>query len=115
MKELKGTPRKGEGCEAATKHLLNTRARQVKALQKDIAGYEETVRLCAAFIGQLSVALMGGDRSSCGVTGVRREDGIFALSISRQALADAIGKWQLRIEKEEAAYRVLIEEKKQEN
>ncbi len=58
---------------------------------------------------------MGEDKSACGVTGVRGENGAFVLSISRQALADAIGKWQLRIEKEEAAYRVLIEEKNQEN
>ncbi len=115
MKELKRTPHKEERCEVATKHLLDTRAKQVKALQADVVGYEETVRLCTAFIGQLSVALMGEDASACGVTGAREEDGTFALCISRQALAGAIDKWQLRIKKEEAVYRILIEEKKEEN
>ena len=115
MKEMGEKESKRVRSEAATKHLLDTRAKQIKTLQADIAGYEETVRLCAAFIGQLCIALIGEDKASCGVTCAPREGGAFALSISRQALTHAIGKWQIGIEKEAEAYRVVMQEKKEEN
>ena len=115
MKDQRNTSSKQERNEIATKHLLGTRAKQIKLLQADVAGYEETVKLCAAFIGQLTLAFMEDDKTEHGVSGTREGEGVFALSISKQALSDAIGKWQLRIEKKEAAYRILVEEKKKEN
>ena len=110
MKELKnkkGEQKKPDGVH----HLLTVRAKQIRSLEEDVSGYAETVRLCAAFIGQLSVALMGEE--ACGVSGARMENGAFSLHISKGALAEAIDRWQIKIDREEDAYRVLIESKKQ--
>lgn len=108
MKELK----QGKGGRKKTEpaqHLLTVRAKKIQSLEEDVAGYAETVRLCAAFIGQLSVALMGEE--SCGVNRGQDENGVFALEISREAITEAIDRWQIKIEKGDEAYRVLIEHK----
>ena len=110
MKEMEKKTNKQKKPEAV-QHLLTMRTKKIQSLEEEVEGYAETVRLCAAFIGQLSVALMGED--SCGVRGTRNENGVFSLRISREALAEAIDRWQIRIEREATAYRVLIEPKEQ--
>ncbi len=95
---------------APARHLLAARAKQIKALREDVAGWEETARLSCAFMMLLSLALTGERQAHEAVEVQRHVDGALSLSISREGLSAALDKWQVQIEKEENAYRIAFHE-----
>ncbi len=95
---------------APARDLLAARAKQIRALREDIAGWEETARLSCAFMMLLSLALVGDEQAQEAVEAQQGTSGDLVLSISRTGLSHVLGKWQVQIEKEESAYRVAFHE-----
>ena len=87
--------------------LLASRAREIRALREDIAGWQESVRLASAFTALLALALTG-DAAACGGVYVSEEDGTYAVAVDKGALCGALSAWQVESSGEGEQYRIVF-------
>ena len=110
-KQEKSTRAKGRMIEEGiVKELLEKRARQIKALHDDIAGFEEATRLSCAFLLLLSLALTKNKEAQAALSAEPLADGTPSLLILQEGIVALLDKWQVKIEKEENAYRIVFHE-----
>ena len=93
---------------AAAKHLLESRAAQIKSLQEDVAGQSEVNRLLAGFLPMLSLAAARDNAAGEAVRVTGSKD-VIGISIEKQALSAILGTWQLKTVNTEGVYRLAFE------
>lgn len=98
----------------AVKHLLDSRGKQIKRLQADVAGHGEVNRLLAGFLPLLALAAArdGAANEAVRVTGSKD---VLSISIEKQALTAVLGDWQLKTVNTDGVYRLAFEKVKGEN
>ncbi len=97
-----------KGGQSPTERLLASRAREIKALREDIAGWQESVRLASAFTALLALAVSGDTAASEGVH-VQKEKNTYTVLVDKQALREALAAWQVTSLAEGEQYRIVFE------
>lgn len=92
----------------AVKHLLDSRGKQIKRLQDDVAGQAEINRLLAGFLPLLALAAARDSAAGEAVRVIGSRD-VIAISIEKQALAAVLGDWQLKTVNTDGVYRLAFE------
>ena len=87
--------------------LLASRAKEIRALREDIAGWQESVRLASAFTALLALALSGDAAAREGVH-VKAEDGAYTVAVDKGALRGALAAWQVESSGEGEQYRIVF-------
>ena len=92
----------------AAKHLLDSRAGQIKALQQEVAGEAEVTRLLTGFLPLLALAAArdGAANEAVRITGSRD---VIGISVDKESLAAVLGRWQIKTVNADSAYRVAFE------
>ena len=91
----------------ATDRLLASRAKEIRALREDIAGWEESVRLASAFTALLALALSGDTVAKEGVH-VQGEEDAYTVLIDKSALRRALAFWQVESFVQAEQYRIVF-------
>ena len=108
-KQEKPTAGKGRMIEEnIVKSLLEKRIKEIKRLHDELAGWEETARLCGSFLLLLSLALVKDEEAMEAVCAKPLADGTPSLLILQDGITDLLDKWQVNIKKEENAYRIIF-------
>ena len=90
-----------------SRHLLAARAREIKVLREDIAGFKESVRLSSAFMALLSLAVAGEPNAGDSVQVCKGED-TYTVEMKKSALSQALQKWQVEIGGDAENYRIVF-------
>lgn len=110
-KQERSTPKKGRMIEEEiVKALLEKRTKQIQRLHDELAGWEETARLSGAFLLLLSLALVKDKEAMKTVCAQPLADGTPSLLILQEGVTALLDKWQVKIKKEENAYRIVFGE-----
>lgn len=91
----------------AVRHLLDSRGKQIKRLQDDVAGQSEINRLLAGFLPLLALAAAHDGAADEAVRVAGNADAL-SVSIEKSALAEVLGKWELRTVHTEGVYRLTF-------
>lgn len=92
----------------AARHLLASRAGQIKRLQEDVEGMKEVNQLLAGFIPLLALAA-ARDGAANEAVRVIKSKGVIGISIEKQAIAAVLGDWQLKAVNTDGVYRLAFE------
>lgn len=87
--------------------LLASRAKEIRALREDIAGWQESVRLASAFTALLSLALAGDKEARAGVRADVDGDG-YRVWVDKSAVREALDSWQVESSAEGDGYRMVF-------
>ncbi|MBE6603621.1 MAG: hypothetical protein IJC95_02955 [Clostridia bacterium] len=90
-----------------SRHLLAARAKEIKVLREDIAGFKESVRLASAFMALLSLAAAGEPDAKDTVQVSKGED-TYTVEMKKSALAQALQAWQVEIGGDAENYRIVF-------
>ena len=93
--------------KSAAERLLLSRAKEIKALREDIAGWQESVRLASAFTALLSLAVSGDTAAQAGVH-VQKEENAYVVLVDKCALREALADWQVESLAEGEQYRIVF-------
>ena len=91
----------------AKDRLLASRAKEIRALREDVAGWQEGVRLASAFTALLALATAGDEAACSGVT-VSREGECTTVLVDKAALRAVLAAWQVESGAEGEAYRMTF-------
>ncbi|MBQ3064555.1 MAG: hypothetical protein IJC99_07160 [Clostridia bacterium] len=92
----------------AAKHLLSSRAKQIKALQEDLAGEAEINRLLVGFLPLLALAAARDGAANEAVRVIGSTD-VLGISIEKSALTAVLDAWCLKAVSTEGDYRLAFE------
>jgi len=87
--------------------LLASRAKEIRILREDIAGWQESVRLASAFTALLALAFAGDTMARDGVH-VSEENGAYTVAVDKEALRGALEAWQVESSGEGEQYRIAF-------
>ena len=93
--------------KSAAERLLLSRAKEIKALREDIAGWQESVRLASAFTALLALAVSGDPAAATGVH-VQKAENAYTVLVEKQALREALAAWQVESLAEGEQYRIVF-------
>ena len=91
----------------AKDRLLASRAKEIRALREDVAGWQEGVRLASAFTALLALAY-SGDAAACGGVEVSREGECATVLVDKAALRAVLQAWQVESGVEGEKYRMVF-------
>ena len=97
----------------AMRHLLESRGKQIAALQERLKGEEEVNRLLIGFLPLLALAAArdGAANEAVRVTG---SPDVLCISIGKNTLSSVLGGWNLKTVETQGDYRLAFEKIKQE-
>ena len=87
--------------------LLASRAREIRTLREDIAGWQESVRLASAFTALLALAA-AGDNVACEGVHVSQVEDAYEVVVDKDALRAALKDWQVESTSEGEQYRIVF-------
>ena len=91
----------------AKDRLLASRAKEIRALREDVAGWQEGVRLASAFTALLALAYSGDEAARGGVT-VKCEGESATVLVDKTALRAVLRDWQVESGGEGEQYRMIF-------
>ena len=91
----------------AKDRLLASRAKEIRALREDVAGWQEGVRLASAFTALLALALSGDEAARGGIE-VSREGECATVWVDKAALRAVLQDWQVESGGEGEKYRMVF-------
>ena len=93
---------------SAADRLLASRAKEIRALREDVAGWQESVRLASAFTALLALAV-SGDPAATGGVHVEKKENTYTVLVDKPALKEALAAWQVTSLAEGEQYRIVFQ------